>query len=254
MSVSAEQRGKIPKPAPRDPKADEFRRERQAHVSTALASLRGDQDNMGDAAMGRIKQKFTSVLGRCEKELVRRLQQHSTSTSNPDLKSIVHEVLDVFNGLETAEREFGYLTDHVQYIEPVEHVFGELPAHTTDAEGFTYSAKKVKHSGFYVPMTRVIERLLQLDPAALEMVMVTQRKWFSERPPKGTSQKVYVDIDCAKLFEEHPELGRAQWGQPQGGRVKICIVMYYDGIEDWLNFVNLTWRAGCQHAKLDSRN
>ena len=230
-SSAVVQSAKAPRAAPPDAKAAAFRSEQRSHVSAALASLRGDDDNLGDASMGRIKQKVTSILGRAEAELVRRLQHFSTSTSDPELKRIVHETLDVFNGLESAEREFAYLTEHVQYIEPVEHVFDTSVARTVDAEGFTYSEKMVKHRGYYIPMSATLERLLQLDPHALEMVLASQRAWFAAPPPKGTTQKVYIDIPDGILFEEHPELGRSQRGKAQGGRLKLCLVLYYDGIE-----------------------
>lgn len=229
--ASAVERAKVPKVAPPDPMKRQFEEQRRAMVSDAFASLRGDESNLGDASMERIKKKLSPVLEYVEKELVRRFEAAPRSTTSPNLKAIVHETLDIFNGLETTEREFAYLVDTVRYIEPVEHVFGTSMAHTTDAEGFTYTKKEVVHKGYYMPMGGVIERLLQYDPQAFEMVETTQRKWFCELPACGTSKKVYVDVPDSVLFEEHPELGNSQRGKPQGGRVKLCFIMYYDGLE-----------------------
>ena len=53
----------------------------------------------------------------------------------------------------------------------------------------------------------------------------------AKAPKGGTSKKVYVDVPDSVLFDEHPELGNSQRGKPQGGRVKLCFIMYYDGLE-----------------------
>lgn len=99
------------------------------------------------------------------------------------------------------------------------------------ARGGRYSCKEKIHKGYYIPMTKVIERLLQCDARALEMVIETQKRWFAKPPASGTSQKIYVDIPDGLNWEEHPELGAAQRGKAQGGRIKIAIIMYYDGLE-----------------------
>lgn len=203
-----------------------FEMERTHVVANSLADLRED-GNLADAQVDRIKQKVSSMLQICEKELVRRFQPKMDAS----LKRTVHEVLNVFNGLETGNKEHAYIKDHCQYIEPVEHVFGKSLAHTTDAEGFTYSKKMVTHKGYYIPMTRTIERLFQLDSRAWEMVLASQRKWFASQPQKGTAQKVYVDVDDGLLFDEHPELGAAQRGKAANGKIRLCIIMYYDGLE-----------------------
>ena len=229
--IAAEKRAKAPKVAPPDPMRAVFETQRRDMVSDACASLRGDESNLGDAQMSRIKSKLAPILMCAEKELVRRFEAAAKSTTTPDMKAIVHEVLDVFNGLETSEREFAYLVNKVPYIEPVQHVFGKSMAHTTDAEGFTYSKKEVVHRGYYMPMTGVIERLLQADPHALEMVLRTQHEWFAKPPKRGASKKIYVDVPDGLLFDEHPELGRSQRGKAQNGRIKLCLIMYYDGLE-----------------------
>lgn len=202
-----------------------FREERTHVVANCLADLR-DESEMSDMQVDRVKHKIASMLQVCEKELVRRLE-----LLTPSLKSTVHEVLDIFNGLENKRQELSYLKGGCQFIEPVEHIFGTSLAHTTDAEGFTYSKKKVTHRGHYIPMARTIERLLQEDPRAMEMVLASQRKWFMTPPRKGTAQKIYLDVDDGLLFDEHPELGAAQRGTGANGKIRLCIIMYYDGLE-----------------------
>jgi hypothetical protein len=207
-----------------------FEKERKHFVANALADLREDSA-LGDAQMDRVKGKMASMLQVCEKELVRRLQPKMRSTADASLKSTVHEVLNVFSGLESGHKEFAYLKDTCEYIDPIEHVFGRSLAHTTDAEGFTYSKKTVTHRGYYMPMARITERLLQEDPRAWEMTLLAQRKWFTHPPKKGTSQKIYFDVDDGDLFDEHPELGAAQRGKAADGKIRLCIIMYYDGLE-----------------------
>ena len=82
-----------------------------------------------------------------------------------------------------------------------------------------------------MPMARITERLLQEDPRAWEMTLLAQRKWFTHPPKKGTSQKIYFDVDDGDLFDEHPELGAAQRGKAADGKIRFCIIMYYDGLE-----------------------
>ena len=212
-----------------DPQKAVFEKERKHVVANGLADLR--ENGLGDAQMGRIKEKVKGMLHCCEKKLVRRLKDVSRSSVGPSLESTVREVLDVFNGLETHNKEFNYLRQGCQYIEPVEHVFGRTLSHTTDAEGFTYSKKTVTHKGYYMPMTRVLERLFQEDPRAWEMVLLSQNKWFAKPPAKGASQKIYFDVDDGDLFDEHPELGACQRGKAANGKIRLCIILYYDGLE-----------------------
>ena len=123
---------------PTDPGKAAFEKERTHVVANSLADLRED-DNLSDAQVDRIKQKVSSMLQISEKELVRRFQPRMKSTEDASLERTVHEVLNVVNGLENGNMEHAYIKDHCQYIEPVEHVFGKSLAHTTNAEGFTYS-------------------------------------------------------------------------------------------------------------------
>jgi hypothetical protein len=185
---------------------------------------------MGAAQLGRVTVQMKSIMSVCAAELARRLEPKSRSMEGVTAKYIVDEVLDVFSGLETQDQLFNHLAKKYPYIEPVEHVFGYDQVHTTDAEGFTYSKKDVKCSGWYMPMGRVVERLLQEDPRALEMVMRTQAEWAAEAPPHGTSKRVYIDVTHGDLFKEHPELGDAQRGKAQHG-LRLCFILYYDGLE-----------------------
>ena len=213
----------------RDPSCARFLSERTHVVADSLAGLSLD-DNMGAAQLGRVTVQMKSIMSVCAAELARRLEPKSRSMEGVTAKYIVDEVLDVFSGLETQDQLFNHLAKKYPYIEPVEHVFGYDQVHTTDAEGFTYSKKDVKCSGWYMPMGRVVERLLQEDPRALEMVMRTQAEWAAEAPPHGTSKRVYIDVTHGDLFKEHPELGDAQRGKAQHG-LRLCFILYYDGLE-----------------------
>ena len=181
---------------------------------------------MGAAQLGRVTVQMKSIMSVCAAELARRLEPKSRSMEGVTAKYIVDEVLDVFSGLETQDQLFNHLAKKYPYIEPVEHVFGYDQVHTTDAEGFTYSKKDVKCSGWYMPMGRVVERLLQEDPRALEMVMRTQAEWAAEAPPHGTSKRVYIDVTHGDLFKEHPELGDAQRGKAQHG-LRLCFILRF---------------------------
>ena len=207
-----------------------FRLERTHVVANALADLR-EGSELSDVQVGHVKQKMSSMLQICEKELVRRLEPKMRAAADVSLRSTVRDVLDIFDGLENVNKEVGYLKGGCQFIEPVEHIFGTSLAHTTDAEGYTYSKKKVTHKGYYMPMTRTIERLLQEDPRAMEQVLASQKKWFIDPPRKGTAQKIYLDVDDAFLFDEHPELGACQRGKGANGKIRLCLIMYYDGLE-----------------------
>lgn len=60
----------------------------------------------------------------------------------------------------------------------------------------------------------------------------SQRRWSAIPPPKGTTQRVYADVDEGDLFKEHEVLGDSQRGNPfWNGRIRICIKLYYDGLE-----------------------
>ena len=213
-----------------EPRSTAFTDERRGRVVDVLAGLSLD-DDMGDAQLGRVRTGVESIMRTCKAELVRRLDLRSRSTNDVSTKEVVDEVLDVFHGLRSQNAVFDCMETMYPYIEPVEHIYGYDEVHTTDAEGFTYSKKKTKCAGYYMPMTRVVERLLQEDPRALEMVLRSQEKWAAERPAPGTTKHIYLDVDDGWLFREHPELGDAQRGKNQSGRVRLCFTMYYDGIE-----------------------
>ena len=120
----------------------------------------------------------------------------------------------------------------VPYIEPIEHKLGKVKHWTRDAEGFTHSSKELVLKASYIPITSNIERLLQNDPNALEMVHRTQKEWSKTRPTRGTTTRVYADIPDGDLFDDHAMLGASQRGNPnRKGRIRICIVLYYDGLE-----------------------
>lgn len=213
-----------------DPEVSKFQSMRRSVVADSLFTLRVD-DNLGDRQVERVKGHIKQMLDVCKPELVRRLRPHSKQAADVPMRRIVDEVLDVFQGLETCKKEFAYLCSRVPYLEPVEHIFGKVLSHTSDAEGFTYSKKLVTHRAFYMPMSQVIERLLQQDPRALEMVLRTQKTWFEKRPPKGASETIYMDITDGQVFRDHPQLGDIQRGKPLGGRIRLGIIMYYDGLE-----------------------
>ena len=213
-----------------DEGSERFLGERRRHVAESLAGLSLD-DDMGDAQLARVRGGMKSILDVCAEELKRRFAPLARASEDVDVKKVVDEVLDVFNGFQSQDAVFGEMERIYPYIEPVEHVFGYDEVHTTDAEGFTHSKKKVKSSGWYIPMARALERLLQEDPRALEMVLRTQAEWAAMPPTAGTSKHVYADVTDGWLFKEHPELGDAQRGQPQNGRVRLAICMYYDGLE-----------------------
>jgi hypothetical protein len=160
---------------------ERFEGDRRSQVADTLASLSLD-DDLEEAQIGRVKQGVQSILGVCARELTARFAALSRSSSDVDVKQIVERVLDVFHGLQSQQAVFSELESRYPYIEPVEHIFGYDYVHTTDAEGFTHSKKKVKSAGWFVPMTRVIERLCQEDPRALEQVLQTQRRMGSNPP------------------------------------------------------------------------
>ena len=48
----------------------------------------------------------------------------------------------------------------------------------------------------------------------------------------ATTTRVYADIPDGDLFDDHEMLGASQRGNPKWkGRIEICIVLYYDGLE-----------------------
>ena len=222
---------KIAKPDPDRHQCGQFEAARKASVAAGLASWRGD-DQLGDAQVNRLKSQVRSWLSDyCAPELDRRLRSRYGAARSVELRTVVDEVLNLFSGLENERAEFNFLRDRVPFLEPVEHILGRERQSTIDAEGFTHSTKVVEHKAYYVPMSKALMRLLQYDPVARENVLRTQEEWAQSKPARGTERRVYADICDGDLFREHPELGDAQRGMDQGGRIRTCIILYYDGLE-----------------------
>ena len=228
------QQGALAAPAKRmkaDQAVDNFQKAQKMRVSDALHDLREDH-GLGDAATQRVKDSMRSVLDEAEVELRRRLSPLMKSASDIELKTIVHETLKTFRGLETGARENAFMMSRTPYIEPVEHILGKVQHTTVDLEGFTYSSKSLTHKAYYIPMSSNLERLAQNDPQALEMLHRTNKEWSATPPPVGTTKRIYIDIPSGDLFHEHEILGDSQRGNPYwNGRIRICIVLYYDGLE-----------------------
>ena len=79
--------------------AEAFQKDQRVRASDELHDLREDR-GVGDAGIQQVKDAVRSLLDVAEAELVRRLALLEKKCSDVGMRTIVHEVLDVFNGLE----------------------------------------------------------------------------------------------------------------------------------------------------------
>ena len=126
-----------------DPLAAVFKKELKLRASDELFDLR--DAGLGDSQSQRVKASMSTLLRESEEEIGRRLlpfTKKGMGCSEPTLREIVRECLDVFNGLNSAWREKAFMKSRMPYIKPIEHVLGKIEYHTKDLEGFTYSRKE----------------------------------------------------------------------------------------------------------------
>ena len=182
--------------------AEIFTHDMRSLVSDGLASLQLDSlcDNtLRDQMKGLVK-GWLSFAG---KEIERRLQPMAATRSDKDyLHSVVTQCLDVFDGLNTARQEEGYLRRTLPYVQPVERVLGTHTDWVTDAEGFKQRGKTVKDHCYDLPLASLLARLFQQDSRAWEQVQQSQVDW-RELPSASSETMVISDVVHGTLFRSH---------------------------------------------------
>ena len=204
-----------------------------------MAELKYDRF-IQDTTSALFREKSQRWLGLVEEELVQRLGpvlQPGIGT-----REIVHEVLDIFRGLETSAQIDGYIRHRIAVVQPVQRLLGYHVQQTVDAEGFKHSGKKVADRCYDLPIVQVLARLLQEDDRAWSMVNAKSKEW-SRRAVNSSDPAVFRDVTDGKAFTQHPRLGiAARTGKDdyENGPVKVALELNYDGLEVRIRVCGMT--------------
>lgn len=168
-----------PSPAQMHARAGMYKSGMSRQVNWDLSELRIGR-LIGGAHTDHIKVQTRLCLDKIEEELVQRLEgRDRTTTGKQDLREVVHDVLDIFDGQETEAQEMRFLRGYVRTMDVKERRLGTRESHTTDAEGFRVGRAWASTSDvvYDIPLDAHIERLIQNDTQAWKMILATQEEW-----------------------------------------------------------------------------
>ena len=187
---------------------------------------------IGAANTDHIKLQTRLWLDRIEEELVRRVEGREWKNDVVELRQVVHEVLDIFAGQRTEAQEMRLLRSYVPVMEVKERKFGARESHTIDAEGFRVGrARRGFDVGYDIPLAEHVERLVQHDKQAWQMIQATQKDWAERRPASGTaSEVIYVDIPDGDVFLQHPAFGKNERLNKPGAPIQLGCCLSYDDV------------------------
>ena len=222
-----------PSPAQMHARAGMYKSDMSRQVNWDLSELRIGR-LIGGAHTDHIKVQARLWLDMIEEELVQRLEgRDRTTNGKQDLREVVHDVLDIFDGQETEAQEMRFLRGYVPTMDVKERRLGTRESHTTDAEGFRVGRARASTSDvvYDIPLGEHIARLIQHDTQAWKMIVATQEEWAERRPASGTTSKVvYVDIPDGDVFREHPAFGRNRQLNQPGAPIQLGCCLSYDDV------------------------
>ena len=226
------QQEKGPSPEQMHARAGLYKSDMARQVNWDLSELRVGR-LIGGATTDHIKVQTRLWLDKIEEELVQRVEGRDWTNGKQELREVVHDVLDIFDGQQTEAQEMCVLRGYVPVMDVIERQLGTRESHTTDAEGFRVGRAR---SGtidvvYDIPLDQHIGRLIQNDTQAWNMILATQEEWAERRPPPGTtSEYIYVDIPDGTVFREHPAFGRNPRLNQPGAPIQLGICLSYDDV------------------------
>jgi hypothetical protein len=162
-----------------------------------------------------MKESVKEWLQSAEASLVFELKAHISASSGLDVAELIRSRLEIFKGIETQKTE---TTVHLRelstaFIPPVKRTLGRRTELVRDADGRLQSSKVVHDVCWDLPIARVLEALVQHDPAAWQQIQAASDRW-SQPPtafedPSVQDDWVIADIEDGQAFRCAPTAPRA---------------------------------------------
>ena len=212
-------------------RADHYKHDIQRQVNMDLSNLRVER-LIGGANTDLVKAQTRTWLEKIEEELVRRLEGRDWTNGSAQLRQVVHEVVDIFAGQQTEAQEMRLLRKYVPVMAVRERRLGARETHTTDAEGFRVGRARNGYDVVWdIPISEHIQRLIQNDKQAWQMIMATQEEWAQRTPASGAqSEVIYIDIPDGDVFKEHAAFGKNPRLNKPDAPIQLGVCMSYDDV------------------------